>query len=106
MGKFRIKIREWWASDEFANIIYSTNGIIWNKIKNCEYDISDEWYYMKPIKIHFTNCESYIKKFSNIDDIHKFEQKEKERMDKYNDEITKQNNRKKLERQKVYNKLG
>jgi hypothetical protein len=105
MGKFRIKITAWWASNEYVQFKYSTNGIIWRKIYKCEYEILDEWYYMQPLTTHYSNSESTIAKFKTIDDIRKYEQEEKQKLIKYNADIDARNKRKEAERKAVYKRF-
>jgi len=106
MGKFKIKITQWWASENYVHIIYSTNGIFWHKIKNCEYDFSDEIYYMTPICISFDKCESLLQSFNCLDDIKKYEQEEKDRMIYCNNQIYKKRKQKQDELKSIYKRIN
>ena len=73
-------------------------------------DITDKWYYLKPIVIHYKSVESYLEKLTNLEDVQKFIQNEKDKMNKYNKDILENNNRKKAEIKAeikaVFKKLG
>ena len=105
MGKFRIKIIAWLHSDDYVQFKYSTNGIIWHKIRNCERDILDNWYYMKPLTISYKDAESTVSKFQSLDDIHKYEQSQKDKVTQYNADIDANNKRIRSEKAAVYNRF-
>jgi len=106
MGKFRIKVSSWWANPDYMNLIYSTNGIIWHSIKKCEYDSFGDYYFMDSLHKHYNSCSTYIKKFTNINDVREFHKKESEKVKRLNDEIKRRDKRKKEERKAVYKKFG
>lgn len=106
MGKFRIKVIAWWASDDYVQLKYSTNGIIWRKIRHSERDILDNWYYMKPLKISYKDAERTVAKFQSLDDIRKYEQIEKDKVTQYNAEIDANNKRIKAEKKEVYKRFN
>lgn len=105
MGKFRIKVIPWWASDDYVQFKYSTNGIIWHKIRHCEREVLDDWYYMEPLTVRYIYAESTVAKFQSIDDIRKYEQLEKDKLVKRNAEIDAYNKRKKAEKEAVYKRF-
>jgi len=101
MEQFRVKLKAWSVSDDYAHIIYSTDGISWNEINNCERELMDDRYYIKPICLRIDKCESVIKKFRSLDDVIEYEENEKNIMIKRNNEIDelnrkKQNNKKNI----------
>lgn len=106
MGKFRIKVIAWWVSDDYVQLKYSTNGIIWRKIRYSERDILDNWYYMKPLKISYKDAERTVAKFQSLDDIRKYEQIEKDILVKCNAEIDANNKRIKAEKKEVYKRFN
>lgn len=105
MGKFRIKVVSWWASDDYVQLKYSTNGIIWRKVNSCTREILNNRYYMRPLTISYKDAERTVAKFQSIDDIRKYEQDEKDKLMKYNAEIDAHNKRKKAEKEAVYKKF-
>ena len=106
MGKFRIKIKAWWCSDDYVQFIYSTNGIRWHKVHALDYDILDEWYYMRPLTVEYYDCERYINKFKTINDIHKYEQEEEKRVNENNNQMSKRDKLNKEKKQAIYNKFA
>lgn len=106
MGKFRIKITAWWASADYIQYKYSTNGIFWHRIYKCEYEILDEWYYMKPRTDYYSNAKYVIDEFKSVDDIRKYEDNQRAMMIKYNAEIKAIKDRHKKDRNDVYNKFS
>jgi len=106
MGRFRIKITPWWASNDWVQFKYSTNGIIWRKIHTLEYDYIVQWYFMVPLKISFQNAEQYINKFSSIEAIREYERIEREKCDYQNNIIEQGNKMKAAERKSIYNRFG
>lgn len=106
MGKFRIKIAPAWFSSDYIVIKYSTNGIFWKTVKNCEYDNLEERYYMVTMTSKFTNAEYLMNKFQTLEDILKFEEKERLELTEYNNRIFEINKKKEEERNSVYKKFG
>lgn len=106
MGRFRIKISSWWASNDWVQFWYSTNGIIWRRVHTLEYDILDEWYYMVPLTVSYRDAEYYIKKFSTIEAIREYEREDRARCNKENQRIKDWNDRKDAERKSVYKRFS
>ena len=106
MGKFRIKISPASWSRDFIILKYSTNGIFWKTIKECEYDILDEWCYMVP-KIHnFKNAEYLLEKFKSLDNVLRFESEELLKVINHNKDITERKRRHEKEREDVYRRFS
>ena len=106
MRKFRIKIRAWWASSDFVTIVYSTNGIFWKKIRKCERDVMDGWYYMTPLVIHFTNAGSVLKDFPTLESVLKYDTEQRKKVNSYNNDVLDFQKRKDEEKNKIYNKFS
>lgn len=106
MKKFRIKISASWFSEDFIVLKYSTNGIFWKSIKCYEYDILDKWCYMSIKTSHFSNAKELISKFKTIEDVKRYEEEEREKVNKHNQEISNKNKKHKEERDDVYNKYS
>lgn len=106
MGKFRIKISESWFSKDYIVLKYSTNGIFWKTIQEYEYDVLDEWCYMVTKTASFKNAEYLLSKFKTLDDVIKYENEEKQRVDKQNKAISERNERHIKERNDIYAKFS
>lgn len=106
MGKFRIKIASSWFSDEFVIYKYSENGIIWHKILTSEFDILDKRWYMKTLTTSYRSSESIINKFKTLDDVHKYEEENIDRVIVNNEKIDKRNKAKIADMNAIYKKFG
>jgi hypothetical protein len=106
MGKFRIKISSSWFSEDYIVLKYSTNGIFWKTIKCYDYEISDNWCYMSTKIGHFSNAKELISKFKTIEDVRKYEEEERRRVIKHNQEISDRNKKHKEERNNVYRRYS
>lgn len=106
MGKFRIKIIPWWVSDDYVQFKYSTNGIIWYKIHHSKRDVLDNYFYMEPLTIHYTDAERTVAKFQSINDIRNYEQIEKDKLVKYNTEKDVNDKLKSLEKEATYKRFN
>lgn len=106
MGRFRIKITPWWASNEYVHFKYSTNGFIWHKIYSREYDILSNKYYMKPLIAGYDNAERIISKFNTLDDVRNYEQEEEQKMISHNNNVDAKRKWHEAKRKAVYKKFG
>jgi hypothetical protein len=102
MGKFRIKISSSWFSKDFIVFKYSTNGIFWKSIKCYDYDIINEWCYMSIKTSPFSYAKEFISKFKTIEDVRKYEEKERQQVIKHNQEISDRNKKHIEERNNIY----
>lgn len=106
MGKFRIKIKSAGFSKDYIVLRYSTNGIFWKSVKEYEYDLLDNWYYMTTKIRHFSNAEHLLKKFSTLEKIKQFEAEQKDIVRKLNAEISERNRKDKENRKSIYRRYG
>lgn len=106
MGKFEIKIRPSWFSNDVIVLRYSTNGIFWKSVKCCEYGILENWYYMKTMTSHFSNAKYLLQKFDTLEKVKKFEASELASLKKLNNSIADRNRKHKEERKSIYKQFG
>jgi len=106
MGKFRIKIVPWWASDKWVNLKYSTNGIFWHTIQESYYDALENQYYMNPITSHYSNSDTLIKRFQTIEEVKEYETKQRKIVNMENDSIRKREMEEEKKKREVYKRFG
>ena len=99
--KFRIKISRTWFSEDYIVIKYKT-GIFWKTIKEYKYDVLYKCCYMVEKISHFSNAKSLLSQFKTIDDVEKYEEEEKQKVIKHNQEISEKNKKHKEERDNIY----
>jgi hypothetical protein len=104
MGKFRIKIKSSWFSEDYVELRYSTNGIFWQSVK-C-YEETCEACYMSTMTVHFRNAKELLSRFNSIEDVKRFEEDDRARVMKRNSEIEKSNRMHKEERANVYKQFS
>ena len=106
MGRFRIKIRSTWFSEDYIVLRYSTNGIFWKSIKEYEYDLLDKWCYMVTKKSHFSNAKHLLQKFNTLEKIKQYEAEQRDKVRKHNKEISEKHRKHKENRNNVYKQYG
>ncbi len=106
MGKFRIKITPWWASDDWAQFKYSTNGLFWKRIYSSEYNILDERYYMTPLTTHYSSSESTMLQFNSIEDVRKYETEQSAIVNRENARIREYERQEEVKKNAFYKRFG
>jgi hypothetical protein len=106
MKKFRIKISSSYYSEDYVVFKYSTNGIFWKSIKSYHYNSLDNWCYMSTKTSHFSSVKDFLSKFKTIEDVNKYEEEERQKVIKHNQEISYRNKKHKEERDNIYNKYS
>lgn len=102
MGQFRIKIKPWWVSDDYAVFKYSTNGWFWRQVRTCEYDILSERYYMKPLIVYYSNAECRLEQFKTLGDVVEYECGERAKMGRLNADVDRELGEVKKSKKRVY----
>ena len=106
MGRFRIKIQSSWYSKDRIVLRYSTNGVLWKTIKQCEYEMFEEIYVMTNKTTHFSQAECLLQKFNTIEKVKKYDAIEKQATIKFNLEISNKNKKNKEDRIEIYKKYS
>lgn len=106
MGRFRIKIRSSWFSEDWIVLRYSTNGIFWKSVKEYDYDILDKWCYMSTKISGFGNAKYLLEKFNTLKKVKQYEAKQRDKVNKHNAEISERNKKHKENLKNIYKQYG
>ncbi len=94
------------TSKEWVNFKYSTNGVFWKKVYTAEYDILDNYYYIRSLLTPIKNADEYINKFKSVEDIKQYEKEQYEYAYAKNKQIDEYNNQKANKIKEIYKRLG
>lgn len=106
--KFRVKIvKDWTLPDDYVKFKYTTNGLTWHYIHCCDYDDSNYYWSQYKVSIssrtEISDLSEYLNRFSTLDKIKEFEEKEWTKLERGREEI-KRNKQKEREKEKDFNK--